>query len=122
MLGSMLAASYCTSWWPFVFFYAVLYPLGIGFVYWVPIICGWEWFPAKRGAVAGAVVAGYGLGAFFFGFLTTAIANPNNIRPHKKDIDGDTYFPAEVAKKAPKMIRISLIFWAILCVIGILTV
>ena len=84
MLSAMLAASYCTSWWPFVFCYTFLYPVGIGIVYWVPIVCGWEWFPEKRGAVAGAVVAGYGLGAFFFGFLTTAIANPDNLRPHSK--------------------------------------
>lgn len=45
MLGAMLAASYCKRWWPFVFCYAVLYPFGIGIVYWVPITSGWEWFP-----------------------------------------------------------------------------
>lgn len=122
MLAAMLAASFCKSWWPFVFCYAVLYPLGIGIVYWVPICCGWEWFPNKRGAVAGAVVAGYGLGAFFFGFLTTAIANPHNIRPHTKEKDGDTYFPNEVAQNVPRMIRISLCFWVVLCAIGIFSV
>lgn len=82
MLGALLAASFCSSWWLFVLFYAVLFPAGIGIVYWMPILCGWEWFPEKKGAVAGAVVAGYGLGSFFFGFLTTYIVNPNNISPH----------------------------------------
>ena len=122
MLSAMLAASYCKAWWPFVFCYAVLFPLGIGIVYWVPIVSGWEWFPHKRGAVAGAVVAGYGLGAFFFGFLTTAIVNPNNIRPHTIEKDGDTYFPDEVAKNVPEMFRICLCFWIVLCAIGIFTV
>ena len=122
MLLGVFIASLCTSWWPFVFFYAFVYPLGIGVVYYVPIICGWEWFPEKRGFATGAVVSGFGLGSFFFGFLTTAIANPNNLRPHTLEVEGDTYFPDEVAENVPKMLRICLIFWFILCLIGIFTV
>ena len=104
MIISMFTASISTSWWMFVVFYAVFYPMGIGITYWVPIICGWEWFPDNKGAVTGAIVAGFGFGAFAFGFLTTAIANPNNIRPHNKESFGDNYFPDEVSKNVPHMI------------------
>lgn len=71
MCSGILIASYCTTWWSFAMVYSIVYPAGIGIVYWVPIICGWEWFPERKGLVSGCVVAGYGFGAFIFGFITT---------------------------------------------------
>ena len=85
MCLSILFASYTTSWWWFIFWYALGFPMGIGIVYWPPIMCGWEWFPEHKGLVSGLIVAGYGFGAFFFGFLSTAIANPENYAPAKPD-------------------------------------
>lgn len=122
MLSALMAASYTTRFWTFALFYSVVFPLGMGLVYFVPVIAGWEWFPEKRGTVSGVIIGGFGLGAFFFGFLTTAIANPDNLEPHTQAKDGDTYFPDSVAKNVPKMIRTCCIFWTALCVIGILTI
>jgi len=85
MCGSIFIASYMHNWWTFVFFYAVLFPIGIGIVYWIPIICAWEWFPERKGLVTGAILAGYGFGSFIFGFLSTAMVNPNNVRPEILD-------------------------------------
>ena len=48
-------------------------------------MCGWEWFPNNKGLVSGLVVAGYGFGAFIFGFITTHIANPNDFKPEIPD-------------------------------------
>ncbi len=66
------------TWATFIFFQACLFPMGIGLVYYVPLICGWEFFPKNRGLVSGLIIGGFGFGAFIFGFITTAIANPNN--------------------------------------------
>ena len=36
------------------------------------MVC-WEHFPNKRGVVSGFISMGFGLGSFFFGFLTSAV-------------------------------------------------
>jgi OFA family oxalate/formate antiporter-like MFS transporter len=116
MVGSVLIASLCTSWGWFLFFFGFCFPAGIGTVYWVPIICGWEWFPSRKGLVSGLTIGGYGFGSFFFGFLTSAIANPHNLAPElPKDDSGDTdlLFPAVVGEQVPRMFRLCLIFWAL---------
>ena len=66
-----------------MFFYCVGFPIGIGMTYWTPIMCGWEWFPNNKGLVSGLIVAGFGFGAFFFGFISTAIINPNDEKADK---------------------------------------
>ena len=82
MLTGMLTASFCEKWSTFVVFYGIMYPIGIGTVYYVPIVCAWEWFPDNKGLVSGIIVGGYGFGAFIFGFITTAIVNPDNEKPN----------------------------------------
>ena len=125
MIISIYIASLMTSWWGFVFWYCVMFPIGIGMVYWTPIMCGWEWFPENKGLISGLVVAGFGFGAFIFGFISTGIVNPDN---EKADVhfihDGvtDKIFPYDVARKVPHMFRICLIFWSIFALIAILGV
>lgn len=117
MSASILIASYCQTWWTFVLVYSIGYPAGIGIVYWVPIMCGWEWFPNNKGLVSGSVVAGYGFGAFIFGFITTAIANPNDLKvevPIHGPETTDKLFPFTVGEKVPEMYRICLIIWVCL--------
>jgi len=104
MIVSLLLATYSSSWWMFVFFYSVCFPAGIGFVYQIPLMCGWEWFPENKGIVSGLVIGGFGLAAFIFGFITTAIVNPENLPPtfdyeYSPKIPGnkDTLFPSLVA-------------------------
>ena len=114
-----------TTWWSFVIFYAICFPFGIGLVYWPPIICGWEWFPNNKGLISGLVVGGYGFGAFIFGFISTAIANPNDTKPVAPDDgtgDKDNLFPKEVAERVPHMFRVCLIYWAGLSAVAILCV
>jgi len=118
MVGSVFAATFCRTWWAFTFFYGLMFPVGIGIVYYVPIMCGWEWFPEHKGTVTGVVVAGYGFGAFIFGFISTALVNPTNEKP---TLDGK-FFRDDVSKNVPNMLRICLIFWALLCVVSIATV
>ena len=70
MLLALIWGSYTTSWWTFTFTYAVLYAIGIGISYWPPVICAWEWFPERKGLISGLIIGCYGLGAFFYNFIT----------------------------------------------------
>lgn len=123
MCGSILIATFCTSWWSFILVYSIGYPCGIGIVYWVPIILGWEWFPDRKGLVNGLIMGGYGFGSFVFGLISTAIANPADLKV-SVPIDGpptnDELFPKEVGERVPGMYRYCLIGWAILGLMAIL--
>ncbi len=49
------------------------------------------------------ILAGFGFGAFIFGFITTAIVNPDNVKvidPKSKDPNAG-YYPKEVADRVP---------------------
>ena len=79
MIGSIYIVSQVDTWQSFVICYAIIFPMGIGLVYWTPIICAWQWFPQRKGLISGLVIGAFGFGAFIFGFLSTAIVNPDNI-------------------------------------------
>ena len=73
---SILMASLAQSWWTFFFWYSIVFPIGIGILYWPPIMSAWEWFGDRKGLATGIVISGFGFGVFFFSFITTAIVNP----------------------------------------------
>lgn len=124
MLSSILIASFMQTWWTFVVFYAILFPIGAGICYWVPIMCGWEWFPERKGLVSGLILAGFGFSSFIFGFITTAIANPHDltVRIDYGSGSNDKLFPEEVANRVPEMFRYCLIPWSLLGLAAIFTV
>lgn len=120
MIGAILIASYMKTWWSFIALYSFVFPIGIGLVYWPPIISAWEWFPNRKGLISGLIIGAFGFGAFIFGFVTTAIANPNDAKPQVPE-DGSTkdkLFPKEVAEKVPDMIRTCAYCWSALVVIS----
>ena len=49
MLGSIFISSFVTNWTAFLSLYAVFYPIGIGISYFPAMICGWEYFPDRKG-------------------------------------------------------------------------
>ena len=122
MVGAVYAASYADRWWTFFMYWGVLFPIGMGFCYWPPLICAWSYFPKHVGLVSGLIFFALGFGAFIFGFLTTSLVNPDNLKPIADKIGGDIFFPKEVAEKVPGMLRSCLIFWTILALISIATV
>ena len=117
-------SSLCTNWYLFLFFYAVVQPFGGGLTGWPPILCAWEWFPDRKGLISGLIIGAFGFGAFFFSFLSTAIANPNNVSAAVIEGSGnpDKFFPPEVANRVPYMLRICLSCWALLCLVAIVGV
>lgn len=77
-MSGILVASLVQEWILFVIFYAGVFPIGVGLLYWTPIICAWEWFPDRKGMISGLIIGAFGFGALIFGFITTAIVNPEN--------------------------------------------
>jgi MFS family permease len=53
--------------------YGVIGGFGNGMAYITPVATVTKWFPDKRGLASGIVVMGFGLGAFFYGFVLKAI-------------------------------------------------
>ena len=53
--------------------YGVIGGFGNGMAYITPLAMVTKWFPDKRGLAGGMVVMGFGLGAFFYGFVLKAI-------------------------------------------------
>ncbi|MBD5604599.1 MAG: OFA family MFS transporter [Candidatus Eremiobacteraeota bacterium] len=62
--------------------YGVLGGIGNGMAYITPISTVTKWFPDKRGLAGGMVVMGFGLGAFFYGFILKAIASFQTASKH----------------------------------------
>ena len=72
-VGNLLAAvgPHQVLWWDLT--YGVVGGLGLGMAYITPVATVTKWFPDKRGLASGMVVMGFGLGAFFYGFILKAI-------------------------------------------------
>jgi OFA family oxalate/formate antiporter-like MFS transporter len=70
-LSGIFASSYMKSLNAFIVLYGGLSGIGSGMMYFVPLVCGWEWFPKRRGLVTGIIVGSYGLGSFIFTQIAT---------------------------------------------------
>lgn len=77
-MSAILIASFADTWTIFAIFYGGVFPMGIGLLYWTPIIFALEWFPERKGLISGLIIGAFGFGAFIFGFITTWIVNPEN--------------------------------------------
>jgi len=100
MMGiGVMAAATAPSLASFCVCYAVVFGLGVGVAYQMPIIAGGRWFPAKKGVVTGSVVTGMGASAFLFNLLATRLINPKGLNA----VGG--VFPAEVYANWPHAIR-----------------
>lgn len=77
-LIGFMAASFTISFVPFILCYGVIGAVGCGTVYMIPLICGWEYFPDRKGLVTGIVMSAYGFGSFAYTLIAQAIVNPDN--------------------------------------------
>ena len=100
-MGSVLIASLANSWTVFVVFYGGMFPIGIGLLYWTPIICAWEWFPDRKGLITGLIIGAFGFGAFTFGFITSAIVNPENKAVVLDEVMNEKFLPKTQANRVP---------------------
>lgn len=92
--------------------------MGVGIIYWPPVLCAWEWFGNKKGLATGLIIGAFGFGSFVFSFITSAIVNPNNLPLYKLD-ENTNVFPLLVAEKVPNMLKVVAILFFILMLTGI---
>ena len=65
-LAGVYISSFTTNIWIFLITYCMMNGLGIGSCYFIPLVCGWEYFPNRKGLVSGIILAGYGFSSFIF--------------------------------------------------------
>lgn len=73
------------SFWLLLLTYGVLFGFGVGIAYVGPIACAMRWMPRWKGAMAGLVLAGFGLGALIFDPIQTVFINPHNHSDFQED-------------------------------------
>lgn len=89
-----------------------------GLAYTIPLKICWDYFPQKKGMVSGIIICGFGLGSFIFSFVSTLLANPNNLTADH-EVDGLVFYGHDVSSRVPGMIRKLALSWSILCTISI---
>mmetsp|Transcript_27636 Transcript_27636/g.44532 ORF Transcript_27636/g.44532 Transcript_27636/m.44532 type:complete len:439 (-) Transcript_27636:108-1424(-) len=109
-LGVFLSA-FATSVSSLVFFYGVIYGLGMGIAYMCPLKCGYRWMPKRKGIISGIVVTGFGLGGAAFNIVGATICNPENKT-------GTPYFEDDVASRVPTMLMILGGIYAVCTTLG----
>ena len=72
-------SSFVTNFWLFVSLYGLMFGLGSGMCFMLPIQLAWEYYPENKGLYSGILLGAYGLGPFIFALLTTHLVNPDNL-------------------------------------------
>ena len=87
--------------------------------YMTPLVCAWEYYPERKGLITGLILSAYGGSSFAFGFVSTWLCNPEDLKP---TIPGDqiTFFGPEVADRFPMMLRTLVYIWTAFTAVGVL--
>ncbi|CAI2368758.1 unnamed protein product [Moneuplotes crassus] len=122
-MGGVFASTYATNLYLFIFLYPILFGIGTGFCYMIPIMCGWEYFPEWKGTVSGIILSGYGCGSFIFSFISIGIANPDEEQADYPIPGGNIFNPeSPVSSRAPAMLRIICAIWCCFIIAGMFLV
>lgn len=116
MALSVYLASYAQSLSVFLALYSFVFGAGIGIAYTAPMLAGYKWLPQSKGLVSGGVLAGFGMGGFFFNLIGTKLVNPKGLNP----VAGK--FPSEVYAGFGPMLRKLAVIYAALTLVGSLLV
>lgn len=124
-LTGLLISSYMTNFTLFVLFYGGFFGVGIGLSYLAPLMCCWEHFPNRRGMVSGIIIGGFGFATFIFDVISMLLVNPEDLKPSIQVKHGDNielYFEADIANRAPVMLRYLICIWLVMIVISLLLI
>lgn len=72
--------------------------------YFIPLICGWEFFPNYRGRVTGIIECSIGFGSFIFAQVSTRLVNPHGLNPTINE-SNISFYDGTVANQVPEMLR-----------------
>jgi len=65
----------------FVLIYSVMAGIGIGIVFFLPIACGWSFFPLVKPLVGGSILSWCSISSIMYAELAIHTLNPNNEKP-----------------------------------------
>ncbi|PVD31760.1 hypothetical protein C0Q70_07178 [Pomacea canaliculata] len=100
--------------------YGMMFGLGCGLAYPIPVTCAMKWFPEHRGLVGGIVFSGFGCGPIVFNQVITLYLNPSNLPPTQKGQD-DVYFTQEeILQRVPNLFLVLGGTYAVMQLIGAL--
>ncbi|XP_028401611.1 uncharacterized protein LOC114524659 [Dendronephthya gigantea] len=106
-----------------IFTYGLLFGIGIGISYAIPINCAMKWFPSHKGLITGIIVSGFGAGAFIFDQVQTAFINPNNLKANVTvGPNNEKYFnQPELLDNVPKVFILLGCVYATMNILGSFT-
>jgi len=101
---------------------AALYGFAFGFfngvLYMIPVVCGWKFYPNKKGLVSGITIGAFGFGAFIFNFVAAAVVNPDDLSP-TIIVGKEKYFTHEVADRVPHLFVVLSVCYLALGLFGV---
>jgi len=74
-------SKFATTFTTFMIYYSVMAGFGMGIVYFLPVLCGWSYFPTIRPVVAGSVLSWFTWISMGYVLYATKMLNPNNLPP-----------------------------------------
>jgi hypothetical protein len=88
LIGSLIFAAsiylsqFAETWDQFVMFYSCMAGFGFGIVYFLPVLCGWSYFPHIRPVVAGSILSWFTWIAMGYALYAIHLLNPENEPPN----------------------------------------
>lgn len=116
-------SAFCTSLWGFALCYGIMFGLGAGLAYTVPLRVAWSHYPQHQARVTGILMMIFGYSSSVFNLMATAIVNPDNESPSITETRGllvNHYFSEQIANRTPTMLLCLAGVYAFLAVLGVL--
>lgn len=76
--AAIYLSQFAETWEQFLLFYSVIAGFGFGIVYFLPVLCGWSYFPHIRPVVAGSVLSWFTWVSMGYALYAIELLNPNN--------------------------------------------
>ncbi|XP_046370771.2 oxalate:formate antiporter-like isoform X1 [Haliotis rufescens] len=100
--------------------YGLMFGLGVGISYTVPMSCAMKWIPQRKGLACGLTVAGFGGGAFIFDYVQTWYINPDNEYLDNNSTTQNFFTQEAILNRVPRVFSVLGACYAALQVMGII--
>ena len=122
--ASMYLSQFPTNFDQFAFFYSFGCGVGMGIVYFLPVLAAWSYFPHIRPICAGTILSWFSLAGIGYSQLATNTLNPNNEKSTiliKSGLSTDKYYSPDSSQVAaiPSLLTYYALITVVLSFIGI---